>query len=123
MGNSIAMGDCMKLVVAVFVALQAVPLSAEETLVPPPQLDQVAKAHHCSPIVSFVVDEESRQASFDIHYEFHHGPPKALLAGWCTKDVSKAKGPYTQLIWAERQDQPWLSSRTLAVRSTASSPT
>jgi hypothetical protein len=38
----------MKLVVAVFVALQAVPLSAEETLVPPPQLDQVAKAHHCS---------------------------------------------------------------------------
>jgi hypothetical protein len=113
----------MKLIVAILVALQTVPLSAEETLVPPPQLDQVAKAHHCSPIVSFVVDEESRQASFDIHYEFHHGPPKALLAGWCTKDVSKAKGPYTQLIWAERQDQPWLSSRTLAVRSTASSPT
>jgi hypothetical protein len=97
----------MKLVVAIFAALLVVPLSAEEILVPPPQLDQVAKAHHCLPVVSFVVDEESRQAaSFEVHYEFHHGAPKALLAGWCTKDASKPKGPYTLLIWAEREDQP-----------------
>jgi hypothetical protein len=71
----------MKLVVAIFAVLLPVRLPAEETLAPPPQLDQVAKAHHCSPIVSFVVDEEARQAaSFDVHYEFHYGPPKALLA-------------------------------------------
>lgn len=45
-------------------------------------LDLVAKAHHCSPIVSFVVDEEARQAaSFDVHYEFHYGPPQGLARG------------------------------------------
>jgi hypothetical protein len=100
-------GGYMKVVVAIFAVLVAAPLCAEEILVPPPQLDQVAKAHQCSPIISLVVDEESRQAaSFDVHYEFHHGPPKALLAAWCTKDVSKPKWPYTLLIWAERQDQP-----------------
>jgi hypothetical protein len=97
----------MKLVVTICAALLALPLAAQEILVPPPQLDQVAKAHHCSPIVSFVVDEESQQqASFKVHYESHYGPLKALLAGWCTKDVSKPKGPYMLLIWAERQDQP-----------------
>ena len=97
----------MKVVVLISAVLLSLPLGAEEILVPPPQLDQVAKAHHCSPIVSFVVDEGSRQAAtFDIHYETHHGAPKALLAGWCTKDASKPKGPYTLLIWAEREDQP-----------------
>jgi hypothetical protein len=101
------MEDCMKLVVAILVALQAVPLSAEETLVPPPQLDQVAKTHHCLPHLGFVADEESSQAApFDLHYELHHGSPKALLAGWCTRDASKPNGPYTLLIWAEREDQP-----------------
>jgi hypothetical protein len=97
----------MKLVVTIFAVLLAVPLSAEETLVPPPQLDQVAKAHHCLPVVSFVVDEEGHQAaSFELHYESHHGPLKALLSGWCIKDASKPNGLYTLLIWAERQDQP-----------------
>jgi hypothetical protein len=97
----------MKIAVGLFAVLLAMALGAQETLVPPPQLDQVAKAHHCFPVVSFVVDEESHQAaSFEVHYEFHHGPPKALLAGWCTKDASKPKGPYTLLIWAEREDQP-----------------
>jgi hypothetical protein len=97
----------MKLVVAIFAILATIPLSAEEILVPPPQLDQVAKAHHCFPVVSFVVDEESHQAAtYEVHYESHYGPLKALLAGWCTKDASKPKGPYTLLIWAERQDQP-----------------
>jgi hypothetical protein len=76
----------MKITVGIFGVLLAAPLGAQEILVPPPQLAQVAKAHHCLPVVSFVVDEESRQAaSFEVHYEFHHGPPKALLAAWCTK--------------------------------------
>jgi hypothetical protein len=97
----------MKIIVGVFTLLLAPPLGAQETLVPPPQLIQVAKAHHCLPIVRFVADEESSQAaSFEIHYESHYGPLKALLAGWCTKDASQPKGPYTLLIWAERQDQP-----------------
>jgi hypothetical protein len=47
-------------------------LGAQETLVPPPQLDQVAKAHHCFPVVRFEADQESNQdASYDVHYEFH----------------------------------------------------
>jgi hypothetical protein len=97
----------MKVVVLISAVLLSLPLGAEEILVPPPQLDHVAKAHHCLPVVSLVVDEEAHQAaSFEVHYEFHHGPPKALLAGWCTKDKSKPKGPYTLLIWAEREDQP-----------------
>lgn len=107
MGIPLRWDDCVKFVVGMFAVLLAVPLGAEEILVPPPQLNQVGKAHHCTPIVRSVVDEESRQAaSFDIHFEFHHGPPKALLAGWCTRDASKPKGPYTLLIWAERADQP-----------------
>lgn len=97
----------MKLVVAICAAWLALPLSAQETLVPPPQLNQVGKAHHCAPIVRFVADEESSQAApFGLSYEFHHWPPKGLLAGWCTKDASKSNGPYTLMIWAERGDQP-----------------
>jgi hypothetical protein len=97
----------MRIVVGMTAVLMVGRLGAQEILVPPPQLNQVGKAHHCSPIVRSVVDEESRQAaSFDIRYEFDHGPPKALLAGWCTKDARKPNGPYTLLIWAERDDQP-----------------
>jgi hypothetical protein len=97
----------MKLVVAIFAALLAAPLGAQETLVLPPQLNQVAKAHHCSPVVIYVTDEDSKQATpFGLRYEFHHGPLKTLLAAWCTKDTSKPKGTYTLLIWAEREDQP-----------------
>jgi hypothetical protein len=106
------LGECdqdkgMKIIAGIFSILLCVPLGAEEILVAPPQLDQVAKAHHCLPIVSFVVDEKSQQAaSFEVHYESHYGPLKALLAGWCTKDKSNPKGTYTLLIWAEREDQP-----------------
>ncbi len=45
-----------------------------------------------------------RPAPFD--YEFHHGPPKALFAAWCTKDAPESKGTYTLLIWSERPDHP-----------------
>lgn len=97
----------MKIVVGIFSVLLAAPVAAQETLVPPPQLLQVARAHHCSPVIRFVADEESSQAaSYGLRYEFHYGPPKTLLAGWCTKDKSKPERPYTLLIWAEREDQP-----------------
>jgi hypothetical protein len=97
----------MKIVVGIVTALLAVPVGAQETLVPPPQLNQVAKAHHCLPVISFVQDEESSQAApFGLRYESHYGPLKTLLAGWCAKDPSKPKPPYTLLIWAEREDQP-----------------
>jgi hypothetical protein len=99
--------DSMKIVVGIFALLLAAPLVAQETLVLPPQLNQVAKAHHCSPVVTFVTDEESNQATpFGLRYESHYGPLKTLLAAWCTKDTSKPKGAYTLLIWAEREDQP-----------------
>jgi hypothetical protein len=100
-------GGYMKIVVGIFVLLLAMSLGAQETLVPPPQLNKIAKAHHCLPVVSFVADEKSSQAApFELHYEFKYQPPKALLAGWCTKDASQPKGTYTLLIWAEREDQP-----------------
>jgi hypothetical protein len=35
----------MKIVVGIFAVLLAVPSGAQEILVPPPQLDQVGKAH------------------------------------------------------------------------------
>jgi hypothetical protein len=51
--------------------------------VPRPQLNEVAKAHHCLLVVSFVADEDSNQAApFGLPYEFHHGPPKTLRAAW-----------------------------------------
>jgi hypothetical protein len=97
----------MKFVVGMFAILLALRSGAEEILVAPPQLNEVAKAHHCVPVVSFVADEESSHAApFGLRYESHYGPLKALLAGWCAKDASKPKGPYTLLIWAEREDQP-----------------
>jgi hypothetical protein len=65
----------MKIVAGIFATPLGMLLGAQRTLVPPPQLEQVAKAHHCSAVVSFVVDEEShRAASFEVHY----GPPKAM---------------------------------------------
>ena len=97
----------MKIVVGIVALLLAVSLSAQETLVSPPQLFEVAKAHHCLPVTSFVADEESSQAApFGIRYESHYGPLKTLLAGWCARDPSKLEPPYTLLIWAEREDQP-----------------
>ena len=65
----------MKIVVGIVTLLLAMSLSAQETLVPPPQLFEVAKAHHCLPVTSFVADEESSQtAPFGLRYESHYGP-------------------------------------------------
>jgi hypothetical protein len=50
-------------IVFVFVVLLPVLVGAQEMLVPPPQLLEVAKAHHCQPVISFVADEESSQIS------------------------------------------------------------
>jgi hypothetical protein len=96
----------MKIVVGLLLILLSAHLNAQETLVPPPQLLDVAKAHHCLPVTSFVADEESSQAApYGLRYE-SHGPLKTLLAGWCARDPSKLKPPYTLLIWAELEDQP-----------------
>jgi hypothetical protein len=97
----------MRILVGMSSFLMAALALAQERLVPPPHLEDFAKAHHCVPVLGFVADEKSREAApFDLHYEFKYQPPKALLAGWCTKDAAKPSGPYTLLIWAEREDQP-----------------
>jgi hypothetical protein len=58
-------------------------------------------------VSEFVTDEESSQVTpFDLSYEFHHGPPKTLLAAWCTKAGAGAKATYALLILAERADHP-----------------
>jgi hypothetical protein len=80
----------MRIVVGVTAVLLAAPLSAQERLVPPPHLEDLAKAHHCVPVLGFIADEESsRAAPFDIHYEFKYQPPKALLTRFC----KNATGP------------------------------
>jgi hypothetical protein len=94
-------------IVFIFAVLLPVLVGAQEMLVPPPQLFELAKAHHCSPVISFVEDEESSQAApFGLRYESHYGSLKTLLAGWCAKDPSNPKPPYTLLILAAREDQP-----------------
>lgn len=90
-----------------FAVMLTVPADGQERLVLPPQVEEFAKAHHCQPVSEFVTDEESSQAApFDFGYEFHHGPPKALFAAWCTKGTPESKGTYTLLIGAERSDHP-----------------
>jgi hypothetical protein len=97
----------VKWAVALLAFLSTASAGAQERLVLPPQLEDFAKAHHCQPVSGFVTDDESDQAApFDFGYEFHHGPPKVLLAGWCTKEAQKLRGTYTLLILAERSDHP-----------------
>jgi hypothetical protein len=92
----------------VFIAVMlTVPVVGQERLVLPPQLENFATAHHCQPVSEFVTDEESSDAApFSFQYEFHYGPPKVLLAAWCTKDTPQSKGTHSLLILAERQDHP-----------------
>lgn len=97
----------MRIFSAVFAVLLTVPAGGQERLVIPPQVEEVAKAHHCQPVSAFVTDEQSSQAAlFDLHYEFHFDPPKTLLAAWCTKDAPVSKGIYALFILAERLDHP-----------------
>jgi hypothetical protein len=98
--------ECLRIVVGM-IAVQLARISgSQERLVPPPHLEDLAKAHHCAPVLTFVADGESNHAApYDLHYEFKYQPPKALLAGWCIKAAAKPK-TYTLLIWAEREDQP-----------------
>ncbi len=82
------------------------PALGQGILVLPPAVEDVAKAHHCDPIASFVTDERSDEAApFDYRYE-SLDPPKVMLAAWCTKADNKAKGTYTLLVWATRPDHP-----------------
>ena len=97
----------MRIVGVFFAVILTVPVSGQERLVLPPQLEEFAKAHHCQPVPGFVTDEGSSQAaSFDFHYEYYHGSPKVLLAAWCTKAAPESKGTYSLLILAERPDHP-----------------
>ena len=97
----------MRIVGAFFAVMLAVPVGGQERLVLPPQLEDFARAHHCKPVSGFVTDEESSDAApFSFQYEFHDGPPKVLLAAWCTKDTPQSKGTYSLLILAERQGTP-----------------
>lgn len=97
----------MKIVGAFMAVMLTVPVVGQERLVPPPQLENFAKAHHCQPVSEFVTDEESSDAApFSFGYEFHYGQPKSLLAAWCTKLTPQSRGTYSLLILAERQDHP-----------------
>jgi hypothetical protein len=97
----------MHILGTLFAVMLTLSVTGQERLVLPPHVAEFAKAHHCQPVLEFVADEESdHEAPYDFGYEFHHGPPKALFAEWCTRGTSASKGPYTLLIGAERSDHP-----------------
>jgi hypothetical protein len=92
---------------ASFAVLLTVSAVGQERLVLPPQVEDVARAHHCQPVTEFVTDEESSHATpFEIHYEFKFDPPKAFLVAWRAKDAPASKVISTLLVWAERPDHP-----------------
>jgi hypothetical protein len=97
----------MRIFRAIFTFLLTVPAGGQERLILPPQVEEVARAHHCRPVTEFVTDEESSHAApFEIRYEFKFEPPKAFLAAWCAKDAPASKVLSTLLVWAERPDHP-----------------
>lgn len=64
---------------AYFAVLLTVPAGGQERLVLPPQVEEIARAHHCQPVTEFVTDEESSHAApFELRYEFKFDPPKAF---------------------------------------------
>jgi hypothetical protein len=92
---------------AIFAVLLTVSAEGQQRLVLPPQVAEVARAHHCQPVTEFVTDEESNHAApFELTYEFKFDPPKAFLTAWCAKDAPAWKGINTLLVWAERPDHP-----------------
>lgn len=97
----------MRILGAIFAVLLTVPAGGQERLVLPPQVEEVARAHHCQPVTEFVTDEESSHAApFELRYEFKFDPPKAFLAAWCAKDAPASNRISTLLVWAERPDHP-----------------
>ena len=95
--------------VAIGLLLLSATAGAREQLVLPPQMKQLAEAHHCKPVSKFVYDGVSREAApFDFEYEWPKGKAKALLAAWCEKPAASARSDrrYSLVILAERPDQP-----------------
>lgn len=95
--------------VATGLLLLASTAGAREQLVLPPQMNQLAQAHHCKPVSKFVDDGVSREAApFEFRYEWPNGKPKVLLAAWCEKPAASARSnrTYSLVIMAERPDQP-----------------
>jgi hypothetical protein len=96
----------MRIAAAILAVALSGPAFGQRILVLPPPVEDVAKAHHCDALSSFVTDEESSEAApFDFRYE-SVDPPKFMLAAWCIKAENKAKGAYTLLVWASRPDHP-----------------
>jgi hypothetical protein len=54
-----------------------------ETLVFPPEFEEMAKAHHCDPVLhALEADDPSETMPFDLR----DIPPKRTVAGWCTRN-------------------------------------
>jgi hypothetical protein len=76
-----------------------------ETLVFPPEFEELAKAHHCNPVHHAL---ESDDPSETMPFDLRDIPPKRVIVGWCMKNSATPKSTptYILMIGAPSPDNP-----------------
>ncbi len=74
-----------------------------ETLVFPPEFEEMAKAHHCDAVLHAL---ESDDPSETMPFDLRDIPPKRTVAGWCTRNSATPNSAPTfiLMIWAPSPD-------------------
>lgn len=99
----------MRSLIALFAALFASSALGKEgyveTLVFPPEFEEMAKAHHCDAVHR---ELESDNPSETMPFDLRDIPPKRTVAGWCTRNspTSKSTPTYILMVWAPSPDNP-----------------
>jgi len=95
----------MRFAVAFFATSFFASAIAQERLILPREVEDLAKAHHCEPVSHDLESDDPTQLTpFDIS----NVPPKIMIAAWCTKGSAKPASAqtYTLLIWVQAPDNP-----------------
>jgi hypothetical protein len=76
-----------------------------ETLVFPPEFEEMAKAHHCDPVLRALESDDPWET---MPFDLRDIPPKRTVAGWCTRNspTSKSTPTYILMISAPSPDNP-----------------
>jgi hypothetical protein len=76
-----------------------------ETLVFPPEFEEMAKAHHCDAVLHAL---ESDDPSETMPFDLRDIPPKRTMAGWCTRNTAPSNSTpnYILVILAPSLDNP-----------------
>jgi hypothetical protein len=89
----------MRSIIALFAALLvSSALSNEryvEALVFPPEFEEMAKAHHCDPVLHAL---EADDPSETMPFALRDIPPRRMVAGWCTKSSATPQSPPTYIL-------------------------